>query len=195
MKNPFSSNNDVRPFVSRTGIRDSPKSLLREKENPLASGGGGGSGESEFGGRVLPAAVQSPDAATAAQGAVQPTHVFLAVLSTFWARFLRLNANPVRRRVMNARRTTNHIQSRALTSAPKRRFSDGFLGLALNYWCGSPFRAIQRSAKRWTCFDKNSRDTGTPDLTPSSFVRILSPPIDSLTPCPIDGSAGCGSAS
>ena len=37
---------------------------------------------------------QSPDAATAAQASVQPTHVFLAVLSTFWARFLRLNANP-----------------------------------------------------------------------------------------------------
>ena len=37
---------------------------------------------------------QSPDAATAAQASVQPTHVFLAVLSTFRARFLRLNANP-----------------------------------------------------------------------------------------------------
>jgi Transposase DDE domain len=37
---------------------------------------------------------QSPDAAIAAQASVQPTHVFLAVLSTFWARFLRLNANP-----------------------------------------------------------------------------------------------------
>jgi hypothetical protein len=37
---------------------------------------------------------QSPDAATAAQASVQPTHVFLAALSTFWARFLRLNANP-----------------------------------------------------------------------------------------------------
>ena len=38
------------------GLRDSPKSLLREKENPLAGGNGGGSGEPEFGGRVLPAA-------------------------------------------------------------------------------------------------------------------------------------------
>jgi hypothetical protein len=37
---------------------------------------------------------QSPDAATAAQASVQPTHVFLAALSTFWARFLRLNPNP-----------------------------------------------------------------------------------------------------
>ncbi len=37
---------------------------------------------------------QSPDAATAAQASVQPAHVFLAALSTFWARFLRLNANP-----------------------------------------------------------------------------------------------------
>jgi len=37
---------------------------------------------------------QSPDGATAAQASVQPTHVFLAALSTFWARFLRLNANP-----------------------------------------------------------------------------------------------------
>ena len=37
---------------------------------------------------------QNPDAATTAQASVQPTNVFLAVLSTFWARFLRLNANP-----------------------------------------------------------------------------------------------------
>src|SRR6266478_2650340 len=37
---------------------------------------------------------QSPDAATAAQASVQPTLVFLAVLSTLWAQFLRLNANP-----------------------------------------------------------------------------------------------------
>jgi uncharacterized membrane protein len=36
----------------------------------------------------------STDAATAAQASVQPTHVFLAALSIFWARFLRLNANP-----------------------------------------------------------------------------------------------------
>jgi hypothetical protein len=33
-------------------------------------------------------------AATAAQASVQPTNVFLAALSTFWARFVRLNANP-----------------------------------------------------------------------------------------------------
>jgi hypothetical protein len=31
---------------------------------------------------------QSPDAATAARASVQPTHVFLAALATFWARFL-----------------------------------------------------------------------------------------------------------
>ncbi len=37
---------------------------------------------------------QSPDAATAAQASVRPTNVFLAALSTFWARFLRLNPNP-----------------------------------------------------------------------------------------------------
>jgi hypothetical protein len=37
---------------------------------------------------------QNPDAATAAQASVQPTNVFLAALSTFWARFLRLNPNP-----------------------------------------------------------------------------------------------------
>jgi hypothetical protein len=37
---------------------------------------------------------QSPDAATAAQASVQPTNVFLAALSTFWARFLRLIPNP-----------------------------------------------------------------------------------------------------
>lgn len=37
---------------------------------------------------------QSTDAATAAPASVQPTHVFLAALSTFWARFLRLHANP-----------------------------------------------------------------------------------------------------
>jgi Transposase DDE domain/Transposase domain (DUF772) len=36
---------------------------------------------------------QNPDAATAAQASVQPTHVFLAALSTFWARFLRLKTN------------------------------------------------------------------------------------------------------
>ena len=36
----------------------------------------------------------NPDAATAAQTSVQPTHVFLAALAAFWARFLRLNANP-----------------------------------------------------------------------------------------------------
>jgi len=34
---------------------------------------------------------QNPDAA---QASVQPTNVFLAALSTFWARFLRLNPNP-----------------------------------------------------------------------------------------------------
>jgi hypothetical protein len=32
--------------------------------------------------------------ATAAQASVRPTNVFLAALSTFWARFLRLNLNP-----------------------------------------------------------------------------------------------------
>jgi hypothetical protein len=37
---------------------------------------------------------RSPDAATAAQASVQPTHVFLVGLSTFWARFLRRNPNP-----------------------------------------------------------------------------------------------------
>ena len=37
---------------------------------------------------------QNPDAATAAQTSVQPTHVFLAALAAFRARFLRLNANP-----------------------------------------------------------------------------------------------------
>jgi hypothetical protein len=37
---------------------------------------------------------QNPDAATAAQASVQPINVFLAALSSFWARFLRLEANP-----------------------------------------------------------------------------------------------------
>jgi hypothetical protein len=37
---------------------------------------------------------QNPDAATAAQAAVQPTNVFLAALAAFWARFFRRNPNP-----------------------------------------------------------------------------------------------------
>ena len=37
---------------------------------------------------------QNPDTATAAQASVHPTHVFLAALSSFWTRFLRLEANP-----------------------------------------------------------------------------------------------------
>ena len=36
----------------------------------------------------------NPSAATPAQASVKPANVFLAALSTFWARFLRLNANP-----------------------------------------------------------------------------------------------------
>jgi hypothetical protein len=36
----------------------------------------------------------SNPAATAAQASVQPTNVLLAALAAFWARFLRLEANP-----------------------------------------------------------------------------------------------------
>jgi hypothetical protein len=37
---------------------------------------------------------QSPGAATAAQASVKVANVFLAAIAAFWARFLRLKANP-----------------------------------------------------------------------------------------------------
>jgi hypothetical protein len=56
----------------------------------------------------------------------------------------------VRRRVMSARRTTNH-QSHALTSAPKRRFSDGFLAGDISRWRVKGLKRQEVSAPRSSC--------------------------------------------
>jgi hypothetical protein len=83
---------DTRSVV-RLGIRQSRS--FEKKETPLASGDGCGSGEPEFGWvGYCQRRAQSPDAAPRPRPWYSPIHVFLAALSTFWARVLHLNANP-----------------------------------------------------------------------------------------------------